>query len=43
MLSRVASQLKIVVGVNPGGEGVDDPPPEKSRVKLCWVVVSIDG
>ena len=20
-----------------------DPPPENSRVKLCWVVVSIDG
>ena len=32
-----------MVGLTLVGGGVDDPPPEKSRVKLCWVVVSIDG
>ena len=29
--------------VNPRGRIHDSPPPENSRVKLCWVVVSIDG
>ena len=40
---RFLIKKKNIGRVNPGGGGVDDPPPENSRVKLCWVVVSIDG
>ena len=41
---RFFVKKKNIGRVNPGRGGwVDAPPPENSRVKLCWVVVSIDG
>ena len=38
------AKKKILIGLTlVGGDGLMTPPPENSRVKLCWVVVSIDG
>ena len=41
---RFFVKKKNIGRVNPGRGGeLMPPPPENSRVKLCWVVVSIDG
>ena len=40
---RFFVKKKNIGRVNWWGEGLMTPPPENSRVKLCWVVVSIDG